>query len=309
MSSPINDIGNVAIAKNAIDKMKLNGMAMTFAKDKNDKDSIAARKSYRNYWIFSITLAILAIAAFFHGMYEIDKYYAKLNSTDKVKYSEVVVGKYLDKYFYTPKRISYFKKVFKEIRETDAVWNSKLKVSEGTKLNIFLDENLEPVYISIYYEKYYTMFIYGASIVLLWIIGIVLTIISAKKFADYINWFVYMVLPIITDENYEEVVKNAKYQKISFSTKGLNTKEAMELRKANRTQIICGIAFIVIIIFFVIFGEQINKVINAEIVLLIFVIPFAIIAVNADHKSQALKGIVAEQNINKIKKNSKTKKA
>lgn len=112
---------------------------------------------------------------------------------------------------------------------------------------------------------------------------------------------------ISDDPNFESLVEKLEYRKMNFSTKDLNTKESKDLKKANRTQIICGVAFLIEVLLFAFvstfllenyFEHGLN--LFDYVIFIILILPFVIISVNADHKARTLKGIVAEQNYRRI---------
>lgn len=303
-SGNLNIVSQIIVAGQAIDNVELNNAVINFAKEKNDNASRSAIRSYHKYWQYSLLLWIVLIIMLFAGIFIINKRYEKLNNPGNIKYNEVVTGYVNNK----TGMVDYIYMGFKHYPISKASWISNLNLKNKTSINIYLNTNSEPIYMSKFYNKYTALFIFIPSLIVLLIIGIIsINKLSAKKFADYKNWFIYNVLPISDDPNFESLVEKLEYRKLNFSTKDLNTMESKALQKANKTQIICGIALIieVLLISFVstfLLGEYFIHGLSLfdYAIVIILTLPFIIIGVNADHKARALRGIVAEQNYRRI---------
>lgn len=303
-SGNLNMISQIITTGQAIDNMELNNAVVNFAKAKNDSASRSAIKSYHKYWKYSLLLWIVLISVLFVGIFIINKQYEKLNNPGNIKYNEVVTGYVNNK----TGMVDYIYMGFKHYPISKATWISNLNLKNKTSINIYLNNNSEPIYMSKFYNKYTALFIFIPLIIILLIIGIIsINKLAAKKFADYKNWFIYNVLPISDDPNFESLVEKLEYRKMNFSTKDLNTKESKDLKKANKTQIICGVAFLIEGLLFIfvntfLLGNYFEHGLNffAHVILIILILPFVIIGVNADHKARTLKGIVAEQNYRRI---------
>lgn len=299
----MSSLGNVVVAHNAIKNMGLNKVVIDFAKTKNDSAGRAAVKSYRKYWILSLLLWLAFSIVLITGMFMIPKHYKQLNEPSNIKYSEVVTGHI----HINAGTINYFKNEYVYFPVSEATWLLNNDLKDGDRINVFLDNEMNPVYMTKFYNEYEALFIFVPTMFVLLIACIILiNCIPAKKFADYKNWFVYIVLPLTNNPKFETLVENLEYRKLDFSAKSLNTKEAKALRKANKTQIICGVIFILLAILYPLIGVLCGEYFKNGMGLLDYCIiiaialPTAILAVNADHKAKSLKGIVAEQNYNKI---------
>ncbi len=303
-SGNLNMFSQIITTGNTIDNMELNNAVIDFAKARNDKASKAAIRHYHKYWKLSLLLWIVLIFILFAGIFVINKQCKKLNDPGNLKYEEVITGYINSK----TGMVDYIYMGFEHFPISKASWISNLDLKDGAGVNIFLNKNSEPIYMSKFYNKYTALFVFIPLIIVLLIIGIILiNKISAKKFADYKNWFIYTILPIADDPNFETLVENLEYQKLDFSTNNLNTKEAVDLRKANKTQVICGIALIIEVLLYVFINTYVLGNYFAQglslfdyVVIIALSLPFVIIGVNADYKARELKGIVAEQNYHKI---------
>lgn len=306
----LNMLSQVLAAGNAIDNMELNNWVIDFAKSKNDKASRTAIKSYHKYWKLSLLLWTVLIFILFVGVFVINKQYKKLNDPGNLKYEEVVTGYINSK----TGMVDYIYMGFEHFPISKASWISNLNLKDGAGVNVYLNKNSEPIYMSKFYNKYTALFVFIPLIIVLLIIGIILiNKISVKKFADYKNWFIYTILPIADDPKFEILVENLKYQKLDFSAKNLNTKEAVDLRKANKTQVICGIALIIEVLLYsfinaYVLGNYFEQGLSLfdYVVIIVLILPFVIIGVNADYKARKLKGIVAKQNYRRIFNNGKS---
>lgn len=305
----MSSFGNIVVANNAIKNMGLNAAVINFAKAKNDSAGQAAVKSYRKYWILSLLLWLTFSFVLITGLFMIPKHYKQLNEPADIKYSEVVTGHIRTK----EGTINYFKNEYVYFPISEASWLLNNDLKDGERINVFLDNEMNPVYMTKAYNVYEALFIFVPTMIVLLVVGIILiNCISAKKFADYRNWFVYIVLPLADNPKFETLVKNLKYRKLDFSTKNLNTKEAKALRKANKTQIICGVIFILLAILSplicMLCGENFKNGLGGldYIIIIVIILPFVILAVNADGKAKKLKGIVAEQNYHRIMNTEKT---
>lgn len=304
-------LGNIVVAHNAIKNMGLNKAVINFAKTKNDSAGQAAVKSYRKYWILSLLLWLAFSIILITGLFMIPKHYKKLNEPSNIKYSEVVTGRI----HINAGTINYFKNEYVYFPVSEATWLLNNDLKDGDRINVFLDNEMKPVYMTKFYNEYEALFIFAPTMFVLLIVGIILiNCIPAKKFADYRNWFVYIVLPLADNPNLETLVQNLEYRKLDFSTKDLNTKEAKALRKANKTQIICGVVFILLAILYpligMLCGEYFKNGIGglSYIILIVIILPFAILGVNAGDKAKKIKGVVAEQNYNRIMNIEKNEK-
>ena len=299
----MSSLGNIVVAHNAIKNMGLNKAVINFAKTKNDSAGQAAVKSYRKYWILSLLLWLAFSIILITGLFMIPKHYKQLNEPSNIKYSEVVTGRI----HINAGTINYFKNEYVYFPVSEATWLLNNDLKDGDRINVFLDNEMNPVYMTKFYNEYEALFIFVPTMLVLLIVGIILSnCIPAKKFADYRNWFVYIVLPLADNPNLETLVQNLEYRKLDFSTKDLNTKEAKALRKANKTQIICGIVFILFAILYPLIGmlggEYLKNGLGGldYIIIIVIILPFVILAVNADGKAKKLKGVVAEQNYHRI---------
>lgn len=299
----MSSLGNIVVAHNAIKNMGLNKAVINFAKTKNDSAGQAAVKSYRKYWILSLLLWLAFSIILITGLFMIPKHYKQLNEPSNIKYSEVVTGRI----HINAGTINYFKNEYVYFPVSEATWLLNNDLKDGDRINVFLDNEMNPVYMTKFYNEYEALFIFVPTMLVLLIVGIILiNCIPAKKFADYRNWFVYIVLPLADNPNLETLVQNLEYRKLDFSTKDLNTKEAKALRKANKTQIICGIVFILFAILYPLIGmlggEYLKNGLGGldYIIIIVIILPFVILAVNADGKAKKLKGVVAEQNYHRI---------
>lgn len=299
----MSSLGNIVVAHNAIKNMGLNKAVINFAKTKNDSAGQAAVKSYRKYWILSLLLWLAFSIILITGLFMIPKHYKQLNEPSNIKYSEVVTGRI----HINAGTINYFKNEYVYFPVSEATWLLNNDLKDGDRINVFLDNEMNPVYMTKFYNEYEALFIFVPTMLVLLIVGIILiNCIPAKKFADYRNWFVYIVLPLADNPNLETLVQNLEYRKLDFSTKDLNTKEAKALRKENKTQIICGIVFILFAILYPLIGmlggEYLKNGLGGldYIIIIVIILPFVILAVNADGKAKKLKGVVAEQNYHRI---------
>lgn len=300
----MSSFGNIIVTGNTINNMGINASVINFAKTKNDNASQAAIKSYHKYWIFSLLLWIAFVFVLFAGIIVINKHYKQLNEPNDIKYSEVVTGRIHTKEGSTKEgTINYYKNEFVHFPISEASWLLNTDLKDGERVNVFLDNELKPIYMTKVYNVYGALFIFVSTMIVILVLGIILISgVSAKKFTDYKKWYIYTILPIINNPKFEMSVKNLEYRKLDFSTKNLNTKESKALRKANKTQIVCGIILILLIILYplinMLFGEYFINGLDVldYIILIIIVLPFVILGVNADRRAKSLRGIVAKQN-------------